>query len=249
MSMILFNPTDEEMECVYIGERMVIPPAPDPRHKIKVDDARGRFALNFLGNRGLVSLEYGDEGEGELKKAEIGRNENQKFKRKMVMDFNQLNDMQQQRRLPYFTPDERIKKYARQLGIALYEPMSTKDDVTRVQAELEQKVQEKDREVQKKDAQISDLTAKVDNLTALVEKMLVAAGRSAGADALDHDWEEIKKKVKGLNSKYLQGWVQKNFREIENYPPDVKGLVVEQYEKLYSVPFPKNEHEAQAIAA
>lgn len=241
MAIILFNPTDEEMRTQYIGEDVIIPPAPHERHKLKVDAARGRHVLNVLGPRGLVTLEYGDEGDGEMKKAEAGRARNMDFKRKQVMDFNQINDAQQQRRLPYIAPSDQVKAYSRQLGIKLYEPYSSSDDASKAHAELIQKLESKDRDVQEKDRTIQDLTTRVDKLTGLVEQMLHAAGK-------DVDWDELKKKIKSINSNHLQVWVGQNWKEIQNYPEDVQGLIAERWDKFYTTAFPVTEQEAQAAA-
>jgi hypothetical protein len=247
MAIILFNPTNEEMRTQYIGEEVVIPPAPDPRHKLRVDDARGRAVLNFLGPRGLVTLEYGDEGDGELKKAAIGRARNMEFKRKQVMDFNQLNDAQQQRRQPYIAPTEQVKVYSRELGIKLYEPYSSSDDASKVHADLIKKIDEKDRQVQAKDRTIQELTSKVDKLSSLVEQVLAAGAKSAGG-AKEIDWEELKRKIKSINSNHLQAWVSANWNEIQGYPDDVKGLIEERWAKFYPTAFPLTEQEAQAAA-
>jgi hypothetical protein len=241
MAIILFNPTDEILKAQYIGEDVIIPPAPDPMHKVRVDDARGRHVLNVLGPRGLVTLEYGDEGDGEEKKAAQGRARNAEFKRKHVMNFNQVNDSQAQRKLPYVTPDETTKRYARQLGIKLYEPMSSTDDMTQQHAELMGKVAEKDRELNAKAGQISELSAKVDKLSDLVTALLAAKGPET-------NWDDLKSKIKAINGKHFQTWVATNFTEIQGYPDDVKGLISERYEKFYSVPFPANEQEARAAA-
>lgn len=244
MAIILFNPTNEEMRTQYIGEDVIIPPAPDPRHKIRVDDARGRHVLNVLGPRGLVTLEYGDEGEGELRKAEQGRARNQEFKRKQIMDFNQINDAQQQRRLPYIAPSDQVKAYSRELGIKLYEPYSSTDEASRAQADLIKKVGEKEREVQEKDRTIQDLTAKVDRLSGLVEQMLVAASRSQVQSELD--WDELRKKIKSINSNHFGQWVGSNWDEIQRYPEDIRGLISERWSKFYTVAFPSDKQEAQA---
>lgn len=251
MAIILFNPTDEEMRTQYIGEEVVIPPAPDPRHKIRVDDARGRHVLNVLGPRGLMTLEYGDEGDGEARKAEIGRQRNLEFWRKQVMDFNQLNDQQHQKKLPYIQPSPAIKAAARRLGIKLYEPMSSTDDYTEVQAQLLSDLEEKKRELDEKDKVIQALSSKVDKLTSLVEGMLQAAGQRAAAavagpeDSSD-DWAEVKRKIKSINGNHFAGWVKKNWEAIYDYPDDVRELIAERWEQLYKTEFPTVPEEAGA---
>lgn len=248
MAVILFNPTGEEMRTQYIGEEVVIPPAPDPRHKIRVDDARGRHVLNVLGPRGLMTLEYGDEGDGESRKAEIGRQRNLEFWRKQVMDFNQLNDQQHQKKLPYIQASPPIKAAARRLGIKLYEPMSSTDDYTEAQAKALAELEQKKREVAEKDKVIQSLSSKVDKLTSLVENMLAAAGKQAAAPPAGEadDWSELKRKIKSINGNHLAGWVRQNWEALFDYPDDVRDLIAERWEKLYQTPFPTTPEEADA---
>ena len=50
MAMILFNPTNEDLETQYIGERVLV----KSDSRVRVDDPRGRHVLNTLGPRGLM---------------------------------------------------------------------------------------------------------------------------------------------------------------------------------------------------
>jgi hypothetical protein len=237
MAIILFNPTNEEFRTQYIGEEVIVRPGA----KIRVDDARGRHVLNVLGPRGLVTLEYGDEGEGELKKAEQGRARNQEFKRKQVMDFNQLNDQRQAQRLPYIAPSETVKTYSRELGIRLFEPYSSSDEASKVHAD---ELKKKDAEIRQKDSEIQNLSKSLAQLASKVDLLLANQPSKPAAD-----WEALKAKIKSINRNHLQTWVKDNFAEIQGYPEDVKGLIAERWEKFYTVPFPVNEQEAQAQAA
>lgn len=257
MAIVLFNPTDEEMRAQYIGEEVVIPPAPKPGHKIRVDDARGRHLLNVLGPRGLVSLEYGDEGEGELKKAEIGRRRNLEFWRKQVMDFNQLNDAQQQRRLPYIQPTPEVKAAAKRLGIKLYEPMSSKDEfTTEAQSTVAQELAAKEQTISALQQQVKELTRLVGELKSQV--LAVASGaqdsdagqmvESVGDDAAPHYVNEAMiRKIKAIGPPMFDKWVRKNLAEIEEAPSEVKRVIVEKWVRLYGTECPVSlESEASA---
>lgn len=258
MAIVLFNPTDEEMRAQYIGEEVVIPPAPKPGHKIRVDDARGRHLLNVLGPRGLVSLEYGDEGEGELKKAEIGRRRNIEFWRKQVMDFNQLNDAQQQRRLPYIQPAPEIRAAAKRLGIKLYEPMSSKDEfTTEAQTTVAQELAVKERTIATLQQQVQELTRLVADLKSQV--LSVAAGaQEAGHEEIDdgaannppHNYanEAIIRKIKAIGPPMFDKWVRKNLAEIEEFPADVKRVIVEKWGRLYGTECPVSTESEASVA-
>ncbi|MEJ5360140.1 MAG: hypothetical protein WHT06_15880 [Desulfobacterales bacterium] len=256
MAIVLFNPTDEEMRAQYIGEEVVIPPAPKPGHKIRVDDARGRHLLNVLGPRGLVSLEYGDEGEGELKKAEIGRRRNIEFWRKQVMDFNQLNDAQQQRRLPYIQPTPEVKAAAKRLGIKLYEPMSSKDEFTNeAQSTVAEELAAKEHTISALQRQVYELTRLVGELKSQV--LAVASGaqdagavpdeEDAGQEAPHYANEAMIRKIKAIGPPMFDKWVRKNLSEIEEFPAEVKRVIAEKWVRLYGTECPvSTESEASA---
>ena len=115
MSVILFNPTDEVLEGFHIGERYAF----KPNDKMKVTDRAGRHLMTHLSNRGLVSLEYGDD---EKEKAKEGLERNKTFKMKQIGNFNQLNEANKIQGLPYAQPPEAVMKYAKEIGVDLKQP-------------------------------------------------------------------------------------------------------------------------------
>lgn len=244
MAIVLFNPTDEEMRAQYIGEEVVIPPAPQPGHKIRVDDARGRHLLNVLGPRGLVALEYGDEGPGEVKKAEIGRRRNTEFWRKQVMDFNQLNDAQQQRGLPYIHPTPEVKAAARRLGLKLYEPMSSKDEyTTEAQSAVAQELAAKERTILSLQNQVQELAKLVGELrTQVLAASGLGAGEQEGAVAQEsaqgYSNEAMIRKIKAIGPPMFDKWVRKNLVEIQGFPVDVRRFIAEKWVRLYGTECP-----------
>lgn len=244
MAIILFNPTHEVMKTQYIGEDVVIPPAPDPRHKMRVDDARGRHVLNVLGPKGLVTLEYGDEGQGELKKAEEGRQRNKDFWRKQVMDFNQLNDQRQAQRLPYIAPMPEVREASARLGIRLIEPYSTTDEATKVTQGMAEKLDAKERELIETKGALANLERKFSEMGEMMKALLAAQGKAA--EPAPSEWDDLKVKVKTINGKHLQNWVASNFNQIQGYPADVQAFIRERWEKFYPVPYPETAEEAQA---
>jgi hypothetical protein len=243
MAIILFNPTNEELRDQYIGEDVVI----GPGAKVRVDDARGRHILNVLGPRGLVTLEYGDEGEGEARKAQQGRDRNLAFKKKQIMDFNQMNDQRQQSRRPFITPSDQVKGYSRELGIKLFEPYSTSDASMVESKELREELDKKKRELLEKDTSLSTLQAQVAELTSMMSKMLGTQAAAGNPVGIQH-WEDFRLKFRNINGKFFHKWVADQWSEISAAPADVKQELADKYERLYSMPFPGNEIEARTVA-
>lgn len=243
MAIILFNPTNEEMKTQYIGEDVVLAPG----SKVRVDDARGRHVLNVLGPRGLMTLEYGDEGEHEERKARQGRERNMEFKRKNVMNFNTMNDDRAQKHQGYITPTPTLKEYSRELGIKLFEPYSSSDDAMKVHADLKQKLDEKDRELKSKDDAVATLQAQVAQLTQMVGKVLGAKAAAADPTAQSY-WSEFAKKTRSINGKHFHNWVADNWNEITTAPTEVQEELADKYQRLYAMPFPTSELEARTVA-
>lgn len=243
MAIILFNPTNETLSDQYIGEDVVLPPG----SKTRVDDARGRHMLNTMGPRGLVTLEYGDEGEGEARKAAAGRARNLKFKRDHVERFNAGNDRKFQQKKTMDSPDAKVKEYSRELGIKLYEPYTTSDDAMAPMANMTAELDVKTRELAEKDVALATLQAQVAQLTTMMSKFMgvkAATGDAAGAD----HWVEFQKKYRNINGKYFHNWVADQWAEIVAAPAEIKQELADKYERLYSIPFPANDIEAKALA-
>lgn len=238
MSKILHNPTNEELRTMYVGEDVIIP----PDATVKVDDQRGRQVLNVLAPRGLVELEFGDDADnyaGKRRKAEAGRERNKAFKRKQVMDFNAINDQRQQRRLPYLIPEPFLKEYARELGLELYEPYSSRNSEGQATAELLQKVQEKDDQLSEMRRANETMQAEIAEMRRLMQKFIATSANAAAAGGgngggENNDWEDVRRVYKGINRTHFANWVGRNFEIIQGYPADLQAEIKEKYERLYA---------------
>ena len=153
MAVVVYNPTDEEMTATYIGLTDKIL----PEQKLKVDDARGRSYLNELGPRGLVQLEFGDEGEGVAKKADAGRRKCYEFRRKQILRYNQTNERQKQNGGAYQEPPDYISRWSENLGLKLLEPFAFTDDAAVRMADVKQENLAKDRLLAQKDVEMGEL--------------------------------------------------------------------------------------------
>jgi vacuolar-type H+-ATPase subunit I/STV1 len=241
MAIVLFNPTNEQFRAQYIGEEVIIAPSA----KIRVDDARGRHVLNILGPRGLVTLEYGDEGDGEEKKAEIGRKRNHDFKYKQVIDFNTLNEQRFQSRLPYLRPPKHIKEYANELGIELRQPYAVPDAAKQDMAKAMERNQELEREVKQKDSELSELQAQMAELTGQFKQVLAALGQKQKAEETA---AELAGKWNHMGSNVLATWIAKNWEQIRLLPDkDFKDLQ-DRYQKVYGKKMPAEPEEVEQAA-
>lgn len=258
---VLYNPTKEDLEGRYVGELTTIPAG----GKVKVEDKRGRHLLTHLGPRGLVSLDYGDEGEGERRKAEIGRRERRRFIEKQVVNFNQENEKREQQKQSYLTPSEQIETWAEELGIKLirpYRPESQVDErIGALNKELEDKkeaLEAKDKEVDELKNTVSKLSEQMQNFMDMMSGAKTVEESSAGvkkkiADAKDETdkitdkvkadnaerVKELRKKYASQSAKTFMNWVYNNLVEIlEQYPEENQTEIGKKWAKHYGTPFP-----------
>jgi len=230
MSTVLFNPTNERFMTQYIGEDVALEPYPEKGHMLRVDDARGRHVLNVLGPRGLCTLNYGDDDEVKKKKAVNGIARNKAFKRKMIIQFNQHNQSNEQRNLPHLVPSEQLKQYANEMGIGLIEPYTVADEERAEISMLKKKqnkdavlIKKRDKEIEKFKQQISGLTEQVANLISTFkdpgkkENIVAKKTKQEKAEktlqtseegSLEIDSEELRKQFVNFNKEEFNKWIQ-----------------------------------------
>jgi hypothetical protein len=153
IGMVLFNPTNEDMDMQYAGISLTLAAGTKQAYEISC----ARHLLNGFGPRGLTSLIFGAD---EAKVAAEAIQRNKDFKAKQVVDYNQRNEARKQMGLGYLPPTEHVKKYAIELGLELLEPYRVRNeergevaDVRRENAELK--------------AQMTALMSKFDTLMAM----------------------------------------------------------------------------------
>jgi len=131
MAIVLYNPTDKigEFGEIFNGHYMGRGINIKPGDKIKVLDAAAKHLLTEFGSRGLIALEYGDNEE---MRAEEGLANNRAFKVKQINKFNEENEARKHTGLRYNWPSDKIKAYAKEIGVKLTE--SYKIDDVQVQA-------------------------------------------------------------------------------------------------------------------
>jgi hypothetical protein len=238
----VYNPTDEEMTATYIGLTDKIL----PEQKLKVDDARGRSYLNELGPRGLVQLEFGDEGEGVARKADAGRRKCYEFRRKQILRYNQTNERQKQNGGAYQEPPDYIRRWSENMGLKLLEPFAFTDDAAVRMADVKQENLAKDRLLAQKDVEVGELKGQMAAMQDQMHQLLsmlknnsaTAPGPSIAAAAVDVI--EIRKRLgfKTLNSNQFETWVGRNWETIPTQPEEIQKEIRQKYADLYARPFP-----------
>jgi len=241
MTMVLFNPTNEIMETQYIGETVKI----DPGVKLRVDDARGRHVANALGARGLVTLEYGDEGAGEDRKRQEGIERNLAFKRKQVHDFNMLNQQRFQGKLPYLTPPLHIREYSKELGIGISEPYKIEDETAKEIAALKNRLVEKTQDNTKKEKELDSLKAELSEIKQMMKGILKAAGKELPPEASEIINELDNLDLRKLHEKNMHEWLIANWAIIEKSPTEVKDRIAKRYEVLFKELMPTKKAEIE----
>lgn len=258
MSTVLFNPTNEDMSAQYIGETTIIPAGA----KVKVDDRRARHILNVLGPRGMMTLDYGDEGENEKRKADLGRKRNIEFKRKQVVNFNQNNQQREVKKLEYVTPTEELIKYSEEVGVPLIQPYRPDDEKIHKLAEANKEIEALDAKLKAKDEEMTGLRDQVTQLTEQMTtfmNMMKASDLEAGQQGekpktgkkqkTDEEPEKvgvseeetaaiIKQQYSGLSKTKFQDWVVKNWKLIPGYPESNQEEIKKIWKKFFKEDFP-----------
>ena len=164
MSVVLYNPTNEEMKVTFGGRNFFL----KPESKTKVTDACGRHVLNEYSQRGLCSLDYGDESK-EIEIAEAGRATNEAFKVKQIEEYNQQNEARKAIGLPFNPATKKLLEYAEELSLVLSQPYKVSDTVAKESKELRAENDELKGQVNYMQSQMNKLAEKMNKLLVIQE--------------------------------------------------------------------------------
>jgi len=156
VGMVLYNPTNEDLEMQYAGISIGLPAGQKQAFAIKC----ASHLLNAYGQRGLCSLMHGAD-EDRVGRAGIQRN--YEFKKRQIVEYNQRNEARKAMKLGYLPPTEQLKAYAIELGIGLLEPYTVRDEERGVLSTLQQE------NIALK-GQLSDLMGKFNELMEQIKK-------------------------------------------------------------------------------
>jgi len=238
MSTTLFNPTNEVLEAQHIGVTTRINKYPEKGHMVLVDDAKARHLLNILAPRGLTTLDYGDEGEAKKKKAAEGRKRNKEFKIKQIVDFNQLQQQNEAKKIPYSYPTKQLKGYSDEVGLDLIAPYELPNLEKKKISKLKEEVQEKDAKLEEQSQAMATMQKQIADLTNLVKTVMKD---DLPEEKLGVDEEVLK--FKALNKPQFIAWMKKNWDDIPTYPVQIRDEIQERHIKLFDKPFPESKPE------
>jgi len=233
MSKVLFNPTGDELRHFYGGREYVVAPFKESGYKQKVEDATANFLMTKLGRRGLMTLEYGDEGEPEEKKRLEGIRLNKEFKKRQVIMHNRLNEERQHKRLPFSMPTNEVAQYARDLAMELIAPYDTKDleraDAAKVKDERDEFAQL----IQKQAEQIQKL---MDIVNAQNAGKPVEMEGSISRDGFVRIQQELGYKM--MTKLEFEPWVAENRDLIPKQPIEIQADIEKKWGNLFEKPYP-----------
>ena len=224
MAIVLFNPTEDELRAQYGGIDVKVP----ADGKLRVDDQKARHILNILGPRGLTSLDYGDEGDIEIQKAEDGRNRSIEFKKRQIRSYNRDNEGRKMRNLEYVEPPEMIRQMAKDLGIVLIQPYDLPDVNTEEISTLRKENKELMAQLKSQSEQFAEAMA-----------MLNQKGLLAPVEDPNQEYIEIFEDMKRTE---FESWVESlTFDVFSQYPHEVQKMIMTKWEGFYDPeekPFP-----------
>jgi len=234
MSTTLFNPTSEDLAAQHIGVTTTIKKFPEKGHMVLVDDAKARHILNILAPRGLTTLDYGDEGDEKKKKAAEGRTRNKEFKIKQIVDFNQLQQQNEAKKIEYSYPSKALKDYSDELGLDLIRPYELPNLEKGKIKKLKEEIENKDVKLEEQTQQMKAMQSQISELADIVKKVI----KSEPEPVKLKENEEVLR-FRQLNKSQFTAWMKKNWNEILKYPVQIQDEIHTRHEKLFEKPFPE----------
>jgi hypothetical protein len=145
---VVANPTNEDFDMQFAGVSFTIKSGEEKTMAINA----ANHVLNSFGPRGLVWLVPDVDKE---KLLEAGKRINKEFKHRQVTEFNIRNENRKHMKMGSLTPSDKIKEYARELGLKL------EDSYAQVDQNLS--------DSRAQDEKIASMEATIANLTKLVD--------------------------------------------------------------------------------
>lgn len=162
----LWNPTDETFEMQFEGRMYRL----EPNGRAKVSEPCGKHLLTGFGQRGLTSLEYGDEDKIDNIRGDA-LELSHKFKLRQVVEYNQRNESRKQMNMPFLLPPDHIRKYAKDLNIELLAPFSVRSEENARIQQLTDLNEKLSGALDARDQQVSRLTDTTEKLLARLEAL------------------------------------------------------------------------------
>jgi hypothetical protein len=245
MAMVILNPTDESIEVKWAGLTHVL--EPDSRNIFK--DKDGKQIIHNYNNRGLVELNYGDEGEIELRKIKEGRQKYNEFWTKQIVNHNQINEERQQANRPFIRPKPELVYHSKRLGYKLIEPYKVEDPHNKELSLLMEQNRELKKKGEQKDAALATMQEQINTLTGNFKQLMELAGAEAKKkETSPGETIDVKSTIMRMNKKSFSSWLAKNWDTIDTYPDDAKADIAQKHQDLYGTPLPEERPIAEAAA-
>jgi len=244
MAMVILNPTDEKIEVKWGGLVHVL----EPDSRTIFEDKDGKQVVHNYSNRGLVELNYGDEGEIELRKIAAGRLKYDEFWTKQIVNSNQINEERQQGHRPFIRPTAEVIYHAKRLGLKLLEPYKVEDASNKELSLLMEQNKRLEREGAKKDAALVTMQDQINTLTGNFKQLMALAGAEAKKETSPEETIDVKSTIMRMNKKSFSSWLAKNWDTIDTYPDDAKADIAQKHQDLYGTPLPEERPVAEAAA-
>ncbi|MCK4787657.1 MAG: hypothetical protein KAV87_28135 [Desulfobacteraceae bacterium] len=238
MDVTLMNPTNEPMEPLFGGKPIPLLPGA----KIRVDGSIGNHIINTHGLRGIISLDYDDDKikskqdrsisveEWKIKK---GKERNREFKEKQILLINQQNEKRKHEKMSYLDPTQKVKDYAKELGLELLSPYTATD---KEQVKLNE-MKEENLDLREQNLKLQEqngaILSKLDQLLAgkTVSKEEVATAIEGESDE-DKEFKRVKNTFWKLGKDNFVTFCKANEAEMKAWPEKIKTLAREKHSNL-----------------
>jgi len=247
---LIWNPTSDTMIGMHAGKNFKF--EPESKYKIS-NDAEAAHYINFLGPRGLTTLDWGDsdprpDGTSIQDDREADAlKRNKEFKIKQVVKYNMDNQARQMKQLEYLDPPKEVKAYAEELNIKLYQPYALEKETGQAEKELRDQLKQEraeSRELRKQNSEMMEMQ----------KEMLAAMKNFQGpAPAPPAPEPEKKEDVKpdapdgklygfeSLKTTDLKSFVITEWENIQSWPENIQGKLKKRYGQVYHDKFPEEK--------
>jgi hypothetical protein len=216
---------------------------------VDLEESKAKFILNKFDKKGLIRLDFGDDPN---KKREEAMETWQRFWRRQITMYNQDNERRKNTQREYAEPTPEIVAHAEKLGIELLGPWTLKQtDNAAIQAVLNENTLLKS-QITQLSSQIAALAEAMSarevpfELRSPAEKIEITKRGAESqpvpteetAPRMDH--RELITEFQMLNREKFGEWVTSNLERIasKDYPPAVRSMVKDKWERLIKGAFP-----------
>lgn len=196
-------------------------------------EARAKFILNKLQNRGVVQMVYNEDPSYKDQKKAESEEMNDRFWQYQIESHNRHNESLKAANKPYVRPPRHVIEAAEYFGIDLIGPWKLKPPVEKVQELANNEVIELRNQVAQLTQMVMKLTERPQN-TPITAAQTPETGKSEDTDV---DVEFLVQSFKSKPKKQLEPWIKENYKAIsEEWPAPALNALYDRYESLTGSP-------------